>query len=157
HFRRTPSGRFEDRVDEARLACRRGAARLRRAVAVARMERSKIRERSDLAQPGLRFASSGLQSTQGIDRDQTLSRASMSRQSIPPVVAAALIGVAWPARAQPADFPDGPGKETFVAQCGACHDINRARAGYTATGWRTVMRMMLNFGVPIPPDEIRAL
>ena len=26
--------------------------------------------------------------------------------------------------------------------CGGCHDINRARAGYTPQGWRTVMQMM---------------
>ena len=28
------------------------------------------------------------------------------------------------ARAQPTqqDFPDGPGKETFVSHCGGCHD-----------------------------------
>jgi virginiamycin B lyase len=55
------------------------------------------------------------------------------------------------------DFPDGPGKETLLAMCGACHDTNRVRAGYTPEGWRTVMRMMLNFGVPVPPDQVDTL
>jgi virginiamycin B lyase len=50
-------------------------------------------------------------------------------------------------------FPDGPGKDTFVAVCGGCHDINRARAGYTPAGWNTLQHMMQNFGTPIPPEE----
>ena len=61
------------------------------------------------------------------------------------------------ASAQQADFPDGPGKQTFVNSCGGCHDINRSRAGYTPEGWRTVMRMMLNFDVPVPKDEVETL
>ena len=55
------------------------------------------------------------------------------------------------------DFPDGPGKQTFVQVCGACHDINRARAGYTPEGWRTVMQMMVNFDGAGPPDQIATL
>jgi virginiamycin B lyase len=48
-------------------------------------------------------------------------------------VIAALLCAAPPANAQQAraDFPDGPGKQTFVNFCGGCHDINRVRAGYT--------------------------
>src|SRR6516162_11734 len=60
------------------------------------------------------------------------------------------------AAAQP-DFPDGPGKQTFFNLCGACHDINRVRAGYTPEGWHTVMRMMLNFDVPVPKNEVEPL
>ena len=56
-----------------------------------------------------------------------------------------------------ANFPDGPGKETFVQICGGCHDINRVRAGYTPEGWRTVMRMMLNFNVPVPKDQVETV
>ena len=41
-----------------------------------------------------------------------------------------------------------------MALCGGCHDINRARAGYTPEGWHTVMRMMLNFGVPVSKDQV---
>ena len=55
----------------------------------------------------------------------------MSKAAVLAVAAAALLAVGVPARAQQADFPDGPGKETFLAICGGCHDINRARAGYT--------------------------
>ena len=72
---------------------------------------------------------------------------------------ASAIALAVPASAQQAqgDFPDGPGKETFVNFCGGCHDINRARAGYTPEGWQTVMRMMDNFNVPVPKQEVDTL
>ena len=83
----------------------------------------------------------------------------MSRTPLLALIAAALLCAAPPASAQQAqaDFPDGPGKQTFVNLCGACHDINRVRAGYTPEGWRTVMRMMLNFDVPVPKDEVEPL
>ena len=69
----------------------------------------------------------------------------MSQHPFLPVIAVALLCSSLPGRAQDAhpDFPEGPGKETFVAVCGGCHDINRARAGYTPEGWRTVVRIML--------------
>ena len=68
---------------------------------------------------------------------------------------AATFCLAAPALAQQAqpDFPDGPGKETFVAVCGGCHDINRARAGYTAAGWNTLQAMMENMEAPVKPEE----
>ena len=44
-----------------------------------------------------------------------------------------------------------------MALCGGCHDINRARAGYTPEGWHTVMRMMLNFGAPVSKDQVDTL
>jgi virginiamycin B lyase len=74
-------------------------------------------------------------------------------------VTAAILCCSLPAWAQPAqqDFPDGPGKATFVAHCGGCHDINRARAGYTPEGWRTVVRMMQNADVPVPKDQWETL
>ena len=81
----------------------------------------------------------------------------MSNKSLLPLIAAALLCPALPALAQQADFPDGPGKQTFTALCGGCHDINRVRAGYTPEGWRTVIRMMLNFEVPIPEDQVGAV
>jgi virginiamycin B lyase len=65
--------------------------------------------------------------------------------------AVALLG--WVLPAQPQDFPDGPGKDVVMATCGGCHDINRLRAGYTPEGWHTVVRMMRNFGAPVPEDE----
>jgi virginiamycin B lyase len=78
------------------------------------------------------------------------------------VICVALIAVTFScsveARAQgEQDFPEGPGKETLLAMCGACHDANRVRAGYTPEGWRTVMRMMLNFSVPVPSDQVDPL
>ena len=83
----------------------------------------------------------------------------MSRTPLLALIAASLVCAAPTAGAQQAraDFPDGPGKQTFVNLCGGCHDINRVRAGYTPEGWRTVMRMMLNFGVPVPKEEIEPL
>jgi virginiamycin B lyase len=72
---------------------------------------------------------------------------------------AILLSCATALHAQPMqqDFPDGPGKPAFLAYCGGCHDINRARAGYAPEGWRTVMRMMLNFDVPVPRDQVDTL
>ena len=63
--------------------------------------------------------------------------------------------VAWSQQPQPgADFPEGPAKAIVVPMCGGCHDINRLKAGYTAEGWRTVMRMMQNMEVPTPADQV---
>jgi virginiamycin B lyase len=50
-------------------------------------------------------------------------------------------------------FPDGPGKDTFMAVCGGCHDINRARAGYTPAGWNMLQHMMQNFEAPVAPED----
>jgi virginiamycin B lyase len=71
------------------------------------------------------------------------------------VLASSLLCGAPAAWSQPApqNFPDGPGKETVLAVCGGCHDINRARAGYTPAGWNMLQHMMQNFGAPIPPEE----
>ena len=41
-----------------------------------------------------------------------------------------------------------------AALCGACHRLTFLANGYTPDGWHTVVRMMLNFGVPIPKDEV---
>ena len=75
----------------------------------------------------------------------------MSRQSTISAISAVLLGTVFCAQAQ--DFPEGPGKKTFTAICGGCHDINRVRAGYTPEGWHTVVRMMQNMEAPVPKDE----
>jgi virginiamycin B lyase len=77
------------------------------------------------------------------------------RKSLLSLLAAALSFVANPSQAQQPgqDFPDGPGKDIVVAVCGNCHDINRARAGYTADGWNTLQHMMQNFGTPISAED----
>ena len=70
----------------------------------------------------------------------------------------AALALVTPAVAQPGvDFPEGAGKSDVVAICGGCHDINRLKAGYTSEGWHTVMRMMQNFGAPIPPDQVTTI
>jgi virginiamycin B lyase len=46
------------------------------------------------------------------------------------------------------------GKSTVLSICGSCHDVGRLTVGYTPEGWRTVVRMMQNFGAPIPPDQV---
>ena len=75
----------------------------------------------------------------------------MARKSLMSAAAAALLCSVFPAHSQ--DFPDGPGKQTFTQFCGGCHEINRARAGYTPEGWRTVVRMMQNFQTPVPQED----
>ena len=53
------------------------------------------------------------------------------------------------------ELPEGKGKEMVGASCTGCHTFaSRVGAGYTPEGWRTVMRMMINHGVAIPPDQL---
>jgi len=67
-----------------------------------------------------------------------------------------IIGAATvsPVLAQDINLPDGPGKDTVAAMCGTCHRMAFLANGYTPEGWHTVMRMMLNFGVSVPKDEV---
>jgi hypothetical protein len=52
-------------------------------------------------------------------------------------------------------LPDGQGKETIAAVCGACHEfMSRVGKGYTPEGWKTVIRMMINQGAPVPDDKV---
>jgi virginiamycin B lyase len=48
-------------------------------------------------------------------------------------------------------------KQRFASTCGACHDINRIRVGYTPEGWLTVVRMMQNMDAPVPAEEWGAM
>src|SRR6266498_2815714 len=76
------------------------------------------------------------------------------------ILAGALVSCALPAWGQDwtQRLPDGKGKETVVAVCAGCHEFfSRLGAGYTPDGWRTVMRMMINQGTPIPPDQVEAV
>jgi virginiamycin B lyase len=53
------------------------------------------------------------------------------------------------------NLPEGPGKEHVVAYCSGCHGLSRvASSSYPQAYWNTVVRMMLNFGVPIAPDQV---
>lgn len=75
-------------------------------------------------------------------------------------VVAAMAFSTLPALAQqkPVVFPEGPGKKTVETYCGTCHGLDRvANAGYTQAYWHTTIRMMMNFGTPIPQDEVLPL
>jgi virginiamycin B lyase len=77
----------------------------------------------------------------------------MAKRSLRSVIAAALLCAPLPALAQP--LPDGNGKEIVAATCNSCHPFRaRLGAGYTPQGWVTVMRMMANHGVILPPDQV---
>lgn len=72
------------------------------------------------------------------------------------VLAATLVSLTLPASGQ--DLPDGPGKELAVTNCNSCHTLlSRVGAGYTPEGWQTVLRMMLNQGAALPPDQLEPL
>jgi virginiamycin B lyase len=105
--------------------------------------------------PPRRWLSTGQQGDRGATTTAHFSGGTMPYRLLVPTLTAALLCAAPAAKAQ--DFPEGPGKATFVAVCGGCHDINRARAGYTAEGWHTVVRMMLNMDAPIPKEQVDTL
>jgi virginiamycin B lyase len=75
------------------------------------------------------------------------------------IVTAALVCSVLPAWGQkPPNLPDGAGKDAVVSYCSGCHGLSRVVAsGYPQAYWHTAIRMMLNFGVPIPPDQINVV
>jgi len=73
------------------------------------------------------------------------------------VALAASVAVMAQAQYTAREWPEGPMKQRFVEVCGACHDINRIRVGYTPEGWLTVVRMMQNFDTPVPAVEWGAM
>ena len=76
----------------------------------------------------------------------------MPRTSLLSLIAATLLSLALPAQGQ--ELPEGKGKDLVAAHCNSCHPFYaRLGAGYTAKGWRTVMRMMANHGVTLPADQ----
>ena len=80
----------------------------------------------------------------------------MSKVFVSAVTAASVLASVVPAGSQTAStLPDGPGKETVAAFCESCHTFaSRVGSGYTADGWRTVMRMMDNHGITVPKDQV---
>src|SRR2546429_255629 len=69
-------------------------------------------------------------------------------------IAAALLCSVLPAWAQK-EMPDASGKALVDAQCNSCHALTaRTGSGYTPEDWKTVMRMMINHGVNIAPDQL---
>ena len=73
------------------------------------------------------------------------------------VLAAAFVGPPAFAQYTVKEWPDGLMKQRFADTCGACHDINRIRVGYTPEGWLTVVRMMQNMEAPVPAEEWGAM
>jgi virginiamycin B lyase len=84
----------------------------------------------------------------------------MSTKSLLPACVAALLCATLPAHGQqtPPSLPDGPGKEPVATLCSGCHGLARVMSsGYPQAYWHTAVRMMINFGVPIPPDQINLI
>src|SRR2546426_11726888 len=80
----------------------------------------------------------------------------MSKKSLPSLMVAALLCGVLPAWGQ--ELPEGKGKEMVAALCNSCHPFYaRLGGGYTAEGWRTVMRMMANHGVNVPADQVATI
>jgi len=74
----------------------------------------------------------------------------------PFLTSAVLLCSAFPSQSQ--ELPEGKGKEIVLANCNSCHTFySRVGAGYTAKGWDTVMRMMANHGITVPPDQVPIL
>jgi virginiamycin B lyase len=68
------------------------------------------------------------------------------------ILVGALFASTLPALTQ--ELPEGEGKEAVAATCNNCHLLlARVGSGYTAEGWHTVMRMMVNQGTAIPVDQ----
>ena len=74
------------------------------------------------------------------------------------VLTGVLLSTTLAVHAQQKTLPDGPGKEQVAELCSGCHGLSRVmNSGYPQAYWHTVVRMMINFGVAIPPDQILVL
>lgn len=81
----------------------------------------------------------------------------MFKQSVFRLMVAASLCAAAPAWGQQA-LPAGPGRAIVEAKCNICHAfISHASAGYSAAGWTTVLRMMVNQGAPLTSEDVAAL
>jgi cytochrome c5 len=70
----------------------------------------------------------------------------------PPAAAAAT------ASAQPHGVPDGPGKDTFVKVCSACHGLDIIVAlQHTKEEWKTVVDTMASYGASAKDEEFDAI
>ena len=77
----------------------------------------------------------------------------MAKRALLCVMTTALLGFTVPASSQ--ELPEGKGKEIVAASCNSCHPFHaRLGGGYTPKGWVTVMQMMANHGVSVPPDQL---
>jgi virginiamycin B lyase len=79
----------------------------------------------------------------------------MAKLSFAPVCALLFSILPVHAQQKPVKLPDGPGKESVETHCSGCHGLARvANSGYPQAYWHTAVRMMMNFGVPIPDDQV---
>ncbi len=80
----------------------------------------------------------------------------MSKTSLVVLIAAGLGSPIFSVQAE--ELPEGPGKDVAATYCNSCHTLlSRVGSGYTAEGWHTVLRMMANHGVAVPPEQVPAL
>ena len=80
--------------------------------------------------------------------------------SLAGALACGLVPVAAQAQSQPADLPDGAGKEVVEAVCTTCHETNQITrsSGYTEDGWRELIGTMIDLsGSPEQQDGIIAI
>jgi competence protein ComEA len=53
-----------------------------------------------------------------------------------------------------AEFPDGPGKDTFIRVCSKCHSPNNVIAnGQNQQGWEDTITKMVGFGATGTDEE----
>jgi competence protein ComEA len=53
------------------------------------------------------------------------------------------------------DFPEGPGKATFLKVCSACHSANNVLAnGQDRAGWESTITKMVGFGAQGTDEEL---
>lgn len=70
-------------------------------------------------------------------------------------LALAALGLACPAQGQ---LIPGPGAELTQAKCAICHEISYVtRAPQSRAQWEEVMRVMVERGTPVTPDEVRII
>ncbi len=62
------------------------------------------------------------------------------------------------ASAEPQGVPDGPGKDTFVKVCSACHGLDIIVAlKHTKEEWKTVVDTMASYGASAKDEEFDAI
>jgi virginiamycin B lyase len=78
----------------------------------------------------------------------------MSKKILLPLMVTFFLGSSLPARSQ-SELPEGDGKKTVQTYCVQCHELGTVtRAGYSETGWRNNLNMMINVGATLPKDQI---
>jgi hypothetical protein len=79
---------------------------------------------------------------------------SMSRRLIWFIVGAMLCPLS---HSMAQDFPNGPGKDVVISNCGRCHDLARITTGHSAEGWQSIVHKMQGLGAGLPEDQMRTV